>query len=144
MQVFEQESAVVLAALPSSADDDRQFIKVETSGAAEVQLIKDEAEDMDDEELGEDDDDLLRGAKSQNAILYSGDGQFNPHQARAAKKAAKRKAAQTAEDEDYDFAEHDWEENEAPIDEDDDEDDDEDEDEDDDDEEDDDEDEMED
>mmetsp|Transcript_16917 Transcript_16917/g.42477 ORF Transcript_16917/g.42477 Transcript_16917/m.42477 type:complete len:121 (-) Transcript_16917:136-498(-) len=85
-------------------------MQVETSGAAEADLMDEaEAGAMDADDSDEDgglDLPPLKAKSGQNSTLYSEEGQFNPHAARKARKAAK-KAAATAEE--YDFAEHEWE-----------------------------------
>jgi len=109
-EVFATESARVLAALPTP--EQRPFMEIETLGSANVRLEEDEVQEMDETEgpTGVSQEAVQKGS-SQNAVLYSAEGQFNPHAARAAKKAAKKRAAQS-QDEDYDFAEHNWEDEE--------------------------------
>eukprot|EP00193_Tetraselmis_chui_P022666 CAMPEP_0177795350 /NCGR_PEP_ID=MMETSP0491_2-20121128/26184_1 /TAXON_ID=63592 /ORGANISM="Tetraselmis chuii, Strain PLY429" /LENGTH=519 /DNA_ID=CAMNT_0019318171 /DNA_START=151 /DNA_END=1707 /DNA_ORIENTATION=- len=65
-EVFTQERAVVLAALPEAGEDERPFMQVETSGAAEANLI-DEAEAGDMEEDAEEDAPEFYGAAAGKA-----------------------------------------------------------------------------
>mmetsp|Transcript_22486 Transcript_22486/g.62374 ORF Transcript_22486/g.62374 Transcript_22486/m.62374 type:complete len:603 (-) Transcript_22486:260-2068(-) len=111
-EVFATEKNLVIAALPSVDDDDRAFMEVETAGPAAVDLTEGDHMDEGDSALGREEEEGRPVGRSQNAILYGEDGQFNPRLARAAKKAAKKAAATTLPDEEYDFDEHDWKEEE--------------------------------
>lgn len=124
-EVFQRESRLVIAGLPSMDAASTDFFQTETLGAADVDLqgMQTEADapaaelqDSGEEgsPLGSDMDEgetkpaarQLRSRSEQNAKLYSQPGQFNPHAAREERKRRKRAAkdpAPAGDDSDFDF-----------------------------------------
>ena len=128
--VFANEKSAVIAHLTSIEDagpgaaggaggSSGRFFQLESVGGAKVDIdamdVDDEEEEVEDEDMAPAGKRVSTGSASGAAVLYSEEGQFNPHAARADRKKAKKDPAreqtiatararkQQAEDEEADF-----------------------------------------
>eukprot|EP01023_Acetabularia_acetabulum_P068243 TRINITY_DN9626_c0_g1_i2.p1 TRINITY_DN9626_c0_g1~~TRINITY_DN9626_c0_g1_i2.p1 ORF type:complete len:520 (-),score=109.44 TRINITY_DN9626_c0_g1_i2:269-1615(-) len=106
--VYAQEKSTVIAGLPTMDESEQQFVEIAPSQPAQMVTEMEEDED-DDNNASKAQANVIR---SQNAVLYSEAGQYNPATARALKKKQKRKQLNMEVDtnEDFDF-DVDWNSN---------------------------------